>query len=49
MKKIAESGDPASNSARNYLRIIGGGVPSRRASLKSRIFSQLPSREGMKA
>src|SRR5262249_42799741 len=32
--------------ARNSLRVIGGGAPSRRAFRKSRIFSQLPSTGG---
>src|SRR5262245_37685898 len=40
VKKFARRGHRASNSARNSLRIIGGGVPSRRVSHKFRIFSQ---------
>ena len=43
VKKFARWGHQASNSAHNSLRIIGGGVPSRRVFQILRIFSQLPS------
>src|SRR5262245_51596963 len=45
-EKIRPVGHRASNSARNSLRIIGGGVPSRRVCHKFRIFSRPHAGEG---